>query len=150
VSFDDTQDPDRRAQKIDRATCLANATILRRALAAHRFRGVAIRRSHCSTHRQVVVVSPATWTQMEASHLTGLARRRPATALELSVDDAVTSALRDPDASIDLDPDADIASLTGALIIVLFGVNGDETGPAHAAVIAQTPGGPRVLVDDLR
>lgn len=144
VSFDDTQDPDQRQQKVDRATCERNAATLRRRLTAARFRGVAIRAGHCRTDRQVVSIAPLTSQALEASRIPDLSTVRPTTARELAIESTVIAALGE------FPEGAEVASIDGALVVVLSGVNGDESGPAHALVIARTPTGAALLGDDLR
>jgi hypothetical protein len=144
TSFDDTQNPDDRHQKIDVRTCIANAAALKRTLATHRFRGVTVRASHCKTDREVVAIDLKAAATMESSHVGDLTQRRATTALDLRIEAAVTRALGD------IPVDADVVSLTGALVIVLSGVNGDESFPAHAAVISATQTSAKIVVEDLR
>lgn len=140
VSFDDTQDSDSRAQKIDVATCRANTRALGKALAAHRFTGAQVFPSRCKSDRDVFSLR----TQTRSAAIGDLTQRPPIDAREAKVEELLVGALGQ------LPADADVESLTGDVVLVLDGVNGDESGPAHASVIAATPAGPKALFGDLR
>ena len=143
VSFNDTQDPDTSSQKIDPATCVKNAAAFQTALTAHRFRGVTVHAERCKTDRAVLQLSAYAARQVAASEITSTTRP-PRSLRELHAADAVALAMGDSE------PPSAIESLTGDLTVILFGGNGDESGPGHAIVVATTPTGPRVVGGDLR
>jgi hypothetical protein len=143
ISFDDTQDVETRAQKIDPATCVRSAEALQRALLAARFRGVMVQPARCRDTRAVVSLLPEAGRLVASSWVAKPARREP-TPREAAAWDAVKLAQLDPDEAID------VASLAGSLVIVLYGENGDSSPLAHATVLSVTQTGSQILVDDLR
>jgi hypothetical protein len=139
VAFDDTTDEDTATQHIDVATCQKNARILKKALAANHFRGVAIHAGQCKGARAVVAISKAAADAVTAADLGELDQRRSRTDFE----DIVAGKLTDALGAL---PFGDVASATGDLVLVLDGEDGAGGGPTDAKVIADG----KVLVDDLR
>lgn len=70
-TFDDTQDPDTAAQKVDVGTCQDDADKLRASLADKGFRGVKIRSDRCKRDRAVVSISKAASKRVARSRPTG-------------------------------------------------------------------------------
>lgn len=144
LSLDDTQNFDSRTQKVDVATCMRAAQTLKKALADKRFTAITIRPERCKSDRAVVQTGAATSKALADAKVGDLTKRRPADNRELKVEATLTAALGE------LPAESDVESPTGALIVVLSGVNGDESGPAHASVIAAGSALPRILIGDLR
>jgi hypothetical protein len=142
VSFNDTQDGDTRAQKVDQAACIRAAVTLQRALVAKRFRGVVVQQARCRDTRGVVGVLPEASRLVDGSWIAKPVHREPTARETASWEAAKLMQLGDEG--------SDVASLTGSLVVVLYGVNGDNTPLAHATVLEVTRDGPRVLVEDLR
>lgn len=141
VSFTNTRDPERATEHVGAAACSKAVDELARALAARRFRGVALRREQCkNTKREVVAVSADTAAATAMSWVASPIVRT-ASPREIASAQAATLAGGEP---------GDVSTTTGALILVSTGINGDSSGPAHVAVMHRTKSGYVRLVDDLR
>jgi hypothetical protein len=146
-TFNDTQDGDTSSQKVDRASCLRAADALSRELVVKRFRA-SIRRAGCNGDRAVVLLPAATLHDAAASLLT-TPPKGPTSPRETAMWEAAKVVARDVD-----DARASVASkataggvtrlgvTAGPLILVLWGENGDSTGPAHAATVEKGVIGP--------
>jgi hypothetical protein len=146
-TFNDTQDGDTISQKVDRASCLRDADALSRELVAKHFRA-SIRRAGCNGDRAVVMLPAATLNDAAASVLT-TPPKGPASPRETAMWDAAKTVVGDvADARASVASKATAGGVTtlgvtaGPLIVVLWGENGDATGPAHAATVDKGVIGP--------
>jgi hypothetical protein len=150
-TFDDTQDGDTISQKVDRASCLRAADALSRELVAKRFRA-SIRRAGCNGDRAVVLVPAATLNDATASILT-TPPKGPASPREVAMWEAAKAVVGADGFELDAARASVAAKATaggvttlgvtaGPLIVVLWGENGDATGPAHAATVEKSVIGP--------
>jgi hypothetical protein len=144
VSFTNTQDPDRATQHVDAAACVKAVDQLEGALAAKKFRGVTLRREQCKTKRDVVVVAADTAREAALSWV--------ATPIERTASARETGSVQATKLALASRPDeaADVSSMTGQLVLVFYGQNGDSSGPAHVVVMQQTTTGYDQLIEDLR
>lgn len=134
-TFTSTEDVDTPTEHIDRATCETTARAAQRALAERRFSGVTAHPEHCATTRTVIAVDPAAQNIAAASWVASPTDRSP-TPRERAGDEARTLVLHDdPGAS------ADVATRTGDLVLVFYGVNGDSSGPKWCAAVVRTKSG---------
>jgi hypothetical protein len=133
-TFDDTQDGDTAVQKVDRASCLRAADALSRELATKRFR-VTIRRAACDGDRGVVTVPLATLRESVDSMLTA-PPNGPASPRQTAMWDAAKAVVGGDLSNVV------VAAKSGALVVVLWGENGDSSGPAHATVVDKGVIGP--------
>jgi hypothetical protein len=141
--FSDHLDPERATEHVDRAACQRAADELQRALVARKFRGVTIRRERCKlAARNVLEVGPD--AVEAAGSWVAHPRLRAPSALETASWEAAKTIVGDAG------DEADVAATTGKLILVFSGVNGDNSGPAHAAAFSPTKTGYQPFVADLR
>lgn len=137
-TFTSTEDVDTPTEHVDRATCEATARAAQRALAERRFPGVAVHPERCATTRDVLAVDPAAQDIAVASWVGSPIYRSP-TPRELAGDEARKLVLHD-----DPGAPADVATRTGDLILVFYGVNGDSSGPKRCTAVVRTRSGYKV------
>jgi hypothetical protein len=136
VTFTNTLDGDTAIEHVDPLACVDAAQTLTRALAAKKFKGVAINASACATAARDVVmigddaarVAASSWIAAPAhAHLSKReAAARAATKLVLG------------DAS---DFPASVAATSGRLYLVVWGINGDDSTGARASAVRPTKAG---------
>jgi hypothetical protein len=140
-TFTNTLDADTATEHVDAATCVRTAKDLERAIKSKHFSGVTVKSDACKlAARPVVGFSSTTTTAVAKSWIANL--DRPATPREV----AALAAMR---AAVGPDDEGEVATLTGKLVIVLWGINGDSSARAHGAGITPT-GKAFVVGDDLR
>jgi hypothetical protein len=151
VRFTDLQDPDKQTEHIDRAACTKAAAAFATALGARRFHGVTVTAAACGTAARDVVRIDATAARLAALAWVATPAARPATDREQASAEAARQALGPTSGAGGTGWGvADVASLTGRLILIVTGGNGDSSTMGHLAVYARTKGSVAQQIADLR
>jgi hypothetical protein len=146
-TFFDTTDPDKATQHVDAKACATSADALAKVLADKQFTGVTADKAQCkSAARNVVTISADAARDAKATLVAPPIANSHRTATRQQTAGWAAAEAEQRDIKQRAPDGADVFAKTDALVLVLYGGNGDDSFPGHAAVYA---GGKRVI-EDLR